>query len=231
MTSSSQPKNSEHAVKTTLEDYSPGARKLILAAERLFGQHGIDNVSLRQIVAAAGQANNYAVQHHFGSKEGLIEAIFTVRMAVLDAARLKMLNELKAENDLTPKRIIWAIMQPILDAFDEKERHLYADFMFHLFHRNKVQAGSIMSGNLPTYSSFAPAVKELNDLLRKKLSHLPIGVFNTRYRLAAELFLSGLIERKRLHINKGQTYPSQDLFWRDMLTLTVAIFEAPYPSQ
>ena len=47
-----------------------------LAAERLFALHGIDGVSLRQIAAEAGSANNSAVHYHFGSKTGLIAAIF-----------------------------------------------------------------------------------------------------------------------------------------------------------
>jgi AcrR family transcriptional regulator len=56
---------------------------LILAAERLFGNHGVDGVSLRQIVAAAGAANNSAVQYHFGSKGGLVQAILEYRVPQL----------------------------------------------------------------------------------------------------------------------------------------------------
>ncbi|MFA7554505.1 MAG: helix-turn-helix domain-containing protein [Spongiibacteraceae bacterium] len=229
MTSKTHKKTSTTGSKNSLEDYPKGARKLILTAERLFGQHGFDNVSLRQIVTASGQANNYAVQHHFGSKEGLIEAIFTIRMAVLDAARGEFLNVMKKSGELTTENIIKAIMMPILEAFDEKERHLYADFMFHLFHRDKIHANSIISGDVPEYANFAPAVNELNTLLRKQLAHLPAGVFNTRYRLAAELFLSGLNERKRISHNKGNSYTNLEVFWKDMLKLSVVIFTTPYP--
>ena len=56
---------------------------LILAAERLFGNHGVDGVSLRQIVAEAGAANNSAVQYHFGSKDGLVQAILEYRIPQL----------------------------------------------------------------------------------------------------------------------------------------------------
>src|SRR5438105_6212398 len=59
---------------------STSALRLVLTAERLFALHGIDGVSLRQIATEAGSANNSAVHYHFGSKEGLIAAIFQHRL-------------------------------------------------------------------------------------------------------------------------------------------------------
>ncbi|MET0908751.1 MAG: helix-turn-helix domain-containing protein, partial [Ilumatobacteraceae bacterium] len=59
---------------------SASARRIVEVAERLFALHGIDGVSLRQIAAAAGTANNSAVNYHFGSKDGLITAIFQYRL-------------------------------------------------------------------------------------------------------------------------------------------------------
>lgn len=62
---------------------SASALRLVAAAERLFALRGIDGVSLRQIAADAGSANNSAVHYHFGSKEALIEAIFRHRLPQL----------------------------------------------------------------------------------------------------------------------------------------------------
>jgi AcrR family transcriptional regulator len=50
--------------------------QIVLAAERLFAERGLDGVSLREIGAAVGNANNSAVQYHFGSKDQLVRAIF-----------------------------------------------------------------------------------------------------------------------------------------------------------
>ena len=58
-----------------------------LAAERLFATHGIDGVSIRQILAEAGVANNSAVTYHFESKAGLIEAIVAYRAPYLAERR------------------------------------------------------------------------------------------------------------------------------------------------
>lgn len=60
---------------------------LVLAAERLFATHGIDGVSIRQILAEAGVANNSAVTYHFESKAGLIRAIVAYRAPYLAERR------------------------------------------------------------------------------------------------------------------------------------------------
>ena len=59
----------------------------MISAERLFARHGIDGVSLRQIAADAGSATNSAVHYHFGSKHGLIAAIFRYRLPQLVSER------------------------------------------------------------------------------------------------------------------------------------------------
>jgi len=222
-------KKPKAAIRTRLEDYPKGARKLIVAAERLFSQHGIDNVSLRQVVVAADQANNYAVQHHFGSKEGLVEAIFTIRMAELDIARSLALEKIKKQKRIKPQDIVRAIFLPILEAFDEKQQHLYADFTYELFHRNKLKPGSSLKDDIPPYEDIAPAVEELNLMLKDCLVDMPADVFNTRYRLAAEIFLSGLNEHRRLTVTGENPYGTVESFWQDILQLTIGIYLAPYP--
>jgi len=48
---------------------------ILVAAERLFAEHGVAAVSNRQVSEAAGQANNFAVGYHFGTKNDLVLAI------------------------------------------------------------------------------------------------------------------------------------------------------------
>ena len=45
------------------------------AAEALFAERGLDGVTTREILDAAGQKNQSALQYHFGSREGLILAL------------------------------------------------------------------------------------------------------------------------------------------------------------
>jgi len=73
----------------------PGTRTkcLILnTAERLFAERGFSDVSLRQIIAAAG-VNLAAVHYHFGSKEALIDEVLTRRISPLNAERITRLQQ------------------------------------------------------------------------------------------------------------------------------------------
>ena len=42
--------------------------------------------------AAAGQRNNSVAQYHFGSKEGLVEAIIATRSEAIDRRRAELLK-------------------------------------------------------------------------------------------------------------------------------------------
>ena len=56
--------------------------RILDTAERLFAERGIESVSVRSILAAAGV--NVALAHyHFGSREGLITALLEARIAPL----------------------------------------------------------------------------------------------------------------------------------------------------
>src|SRR5882757_9302183 len=66
------------------------------AAQMLFARHGVDAVTVQQIVAAAGQRNNAALHYHFGSKEELIRQMVVDGASVLDRRRREMLDEMKA---------------------------------------------------------------------------------------------------------------------------------------
>ncbi|MEZ0493305.1 TetR/AcrR family transcriptional regulator [Kineococcus sp. TBRC 1896] len=67
------------------------------AAERLFAEHGVDNVSHRQISTAAGQGNNAAVGYHFGTTEDLLRAIVQRHARDVDVARTRLVDEVEAD--------------------------------------------------------------------------------------------------------------------------------------
>lgn len=67
MTAIGKPVRSERATSTQ--------EAILVAAERLFAEHGVFAVSNRQVSEAAGQGNNAAVGYHFGTKADLVRAI------------------------------------------------------------------------------------------------------------------------------------------------------------
>lgn len=60
--------------------------RLLLAAERLFAEQGYGAVSLRTIMAEA-KANFASAHYYFGSKEGVLEAIFAKHGTAMNAER------------------------------------------------------------------------------------------------------------------------------------------------
>jgi AcrR family transcriptional regulator len=75
---------------------STGTRdKLLDVAEELFAQKGIQGTSLRVLTRAAG-TNLAAVHYHFGSKDGLLDAVLERRAAAMNRERLADLARIEA---------------------------------------------------------------------------------------------------------------------------------------
>lgn len=107
----------------------PSAKQqLVLTAERLFAQRGLDGVPLRQIGTEAGMANKSAVQYHFGSKEGLIQAILLNRLEHLTRRR-QLLEARTASDDL--RAIVEAHQLPLIE-LAEDETCFYLPFLEQL---------------------------------------------------------------------------------------------------
>ncbi|MFL5356973.1 TetR/AcrR family transcriptional regulator [Archangium sp.] len=82
-------------------DRGSETRELILvAAERLFAEHGVEAVSNRQVSEAAGQSNNFAVGYHFGTKNDLVLAIVRRHSESVERRRTDMLAEITGSPDL-----------------------------------------------------------------------------------------------------------------------------------
>jgi AcrR family transcriptional regulator len=83
------------AGRTVRTDRASSTQEAILvAAERLYAEHGMFAVSNRQVSEAAGQGNNAAVGYHFGTKADLVRAIEQKHRGPVEQLREKMVAEL-----------------------------------------------------------------------------------------------------------------------------------------
>ena len=85
--------------------------KILDAAERLFGEQGYSETSLRHIIADAG-VNLAAIHYHFGSKEDLLLQLIRRRAEPINQARLDALERIEAEAGDAP-----VALEKILEAF------------------------------------------------------------------------------------------------------------------
>lgn len=89
--------------------------RILRAAEDLFAENGTSGVGLRAISAAA-DVNLASIAYHFGSKEGLIEALFAARAAPIAQARMRLLDGAEAAAAGAPalEALLEAFVRPAL---------------------------------------------------------------------------------------------------------------------
>jgi len=86
--------------------------KILDAAELLLIEHGFAATSLRAIAAKA-EVNLAATHYHFGSKNGLLAAVFHRRIQPLNELRLEALEKLeKSGSPLTVRSILESFFLP-----------------------------------------------------------------------------------------------------------------------
>jgi AcrR family transcriptional regulator len=111
------------------QENAPGGElALILAAERLFAERGIEAVALRQINQAANQKNMSAAHYHFGSREGLVQAVLMHRWPDLDRRRGELLLRPGESRDI--RFFLEAFVWPLAEQLDPRdEGNHYIRFM------------------------------------------------------------------------------------------------------
>ena len=80
-------------------DGSETRARLLRAGERVFARSGVNGANLREINAEAGQRNNSALHYHFGSREGLLQAIASRHQHDIDAERVALFERFDARGD------------------------------------------------------------------------------------------------------------------------------------
>jgi AcrR family transcriptional regulator len=88
--------------------------RLLDAAERLFAQHGYQATTMRAVTTEAA-ANIAAVNYHFGSKQGLLEAVVHRALGPVVEERRSRLDALEAVGDPSVEAIVDAIIAPLIE--------------------------------------------------------------------------------------------------------------------
>jgi AcrR family transcriptional regulator len=146
-----------------------GEQALILAAERLFAEQGIEAVALRHVNQAANQRNMSAAHYHFGSREGLVRAVLMYRWPDLDRRRAAMLDRPGAK-DL--RFYLEAFVLPLIEELTPRaEGNHYLRFM---------QQYARFRGDYTFARQFSPAGVAIYDQLERLIGYIPIAVRRLR---------------------------------------------------
>ncbi|HEY2300751.1 MAG TPA: helix-turn-helix domain-containing protein [Acidimicrobiales bacterium] len=198
--------------------------RMIEVAERLFAERGIGAVSLREIGAQAGQRNTAAARYHFGTKQGLVDAIFQHRMSPINLRRMEMLAAFDRDGrgyDL--RALTEAYLYPLSEMLGEVDRpSWYLRFCTH---------AAYLEGTAPTdlgRQDWTRGVHIVKSRLAELLSHLPDAVAADRWSLFAGYMTHALADRE-LNIQHGRPalLSDRNIFLADLVDTAVALASAP----
>jgi AcrR family transcriptional regulator len=197
---------------------------MIEVAERLFAERGIGGVSLREIGVQAGQRNTAAARYHFGTKQGLIDAIFQHRMSPINLRRLDMLAAFDRDGSGHELRsLAEAYLYPLSEMLGEAGRpSWYLRFCMH---------AAYVEGTAPTdlgRQEWTRGVHIVKSRFRQVLDALPDEVAADRWSLFAGYMAHALADRE-LIIQHGRADLLSDraVFLAGLVDTAVALASAP----
>jgi AcrR family transcriptional regulator len=195
--------------------------RILLAAEQLFAERGLDSVSLREIGAAAGQRNNSAVQYHFGDRDALVRALYELRLEPLNHRRhelVAVLVEDGRDGDLTA--LVDAYARPLFEVADGSS--WYARFVARF-----VALGAEIEPPLdPRYTS---ALRIVTDRLRRATAALPPVLRADRIR-RVQLYVTGAIADVEARRARGDAPAlGVEMSLRDLVATAAAMLAAEPP--
>ena len=194
--------------------------RILLAAERLIAERG-QQVPLRDIAAEAGQRNNSAVQYHFGSRDGLIEAVVERRMATLEVRRLELLAE-RAGGD-GPQDVHTLLEVLVVPMFELVARHgigHYARFLEQIRTHPAVTDEANLHGERRT------SVRVIMHRLERGLPELDPQLRVRRLRRLPTALFALLADHERA-VEAGAVDARDETAWAETIDMLAGLLTAP----
>ena len=195
--------------------------KLLDAAARLYAERGIDNVSIAEIVRAAGQRNASAVHYHFGNRDEALRELLARHVPAIAERRLELIEKATARpGDV--RAAAEAIVRPITEFAQRGWRE-----------RAYLQIGWEISANLDRATL---EIRELLtrtagyaawDLLRERCPSVPADLWDERQALCI-LFVGTASANRARALDRGGEHPvlSDDRFVDNLIDMVIGAMSA-----
>ena len=171
-------------------EFSKTQLDILYAAEIIMGQKGIENTSHRDIVNLAGQKNTSAILYHFGSINGVVDALFELRMKVQNQERSELIENLLNQEDYSNIDLMDAYIDPLYNrVFHDSDWSNWIYFLQNL----------IISTNGSKYyaDKHRKAAAEIENLFAKKNHIENDKMYSARVSYNAFFVISAIASRKR----------------------------------
>jgi AcrR family transcriptional regulator len=202
---------------------SASAAQIKSVALRLFAEHGVDGVTVREIAAAAGQKNHGAVGYYFGSKEQLVREIIVDGAIAIDQRRNAMLDALEAAGGPgTAREIVDVLIFPVIAADPGDDYYVRFIFMLTMTHR------ALMMDALE--NRWNRGYQRCLDHLRRLLPDLPEQLRSQRFVFMGAYLGAVLAQRQQALADRSRPHPT----WNSPVSLehfahsVTTLLEAPF---
>ncbi|MFI8917044.1 TetR/AcrR family transcriptional regulator [Streptomyces sp. NPDC053513] len=195
--------------------------KLIRAAEEVFAAQGVDGAQLRDVVARAGQANPSAVQYHFGSRAGLLDAVMAGRQARTEQVLAPLLDD--AGDDL--RQLVAALVTAEAGELRTDRGRRCLRISAQLSHESGVRTRT------PHPTLAGTAYWRLIERTADRLAAdgLPEPLLLERLDLALTVVGAAMADRARQCLDGAEPLTDEPLFLADLVETTTALLRAAQP--
>lgn len=196
---------------------------LMRAAEKLIAERGVENVSIREIVAAAGQKNESALQYHFNNLSGLLVAIHSERSEQVRSKRADLLEALLASTPEPSLRQLCSLM--IEPTFQLARSGVAFRRYIKAFGHELALSESSPLQSVSRKGGGGAAGAELGRLLQQALPHLDKTDYRRRMEAAVLLCSSAMYH----HARQSNAFrgPSSDMFLQSLIDALSGLLGAP----
>ena len=172
---------------------------ILLAAEKLFSQHGYHGVTIRQIAEEAG-VPLALVGYYYGPKHELFHAIFAhwnqtieERLAALDAAAVD------PKDPQTLTRIVEAFVKPVIRLRHSEEGFYYAQLVGRELAYGSAEADRVLR------EFFDPMAHRFIAAMHAALPHASLGDVAWGYQFALGALLHHLVDDRVVRLSQDQS--------------------------
>ncbi len=190
---------------------------LLREAERLFARRGLYQVQVREIVEAAGQRNVSALNYHFGSREGVVEAILARHGEPTDVARGELLAVVG--RDASTRDLVAALVVPYTAHLQSPEGRDYL--------RIVAQLSATFSNWRVLGPGTGPRLIEILTILEQRPSHVPEAVRRERVVELIMLMTVAASERARVLEKEPEQELDHATFAANLTDVLVGVLDAP----
>ena len=189
---------------------------MIDAAEHIVAEQGLPALTLKDVQLAANQSNKSAARYHFGSREGLLDAVVESRMSRVNARRHAVLDRVQdSDQPATVRQLVDALVRPLAAETLCRPGSRYARFLVQALF-DPALAG-LLQKHLQA-ASYTAVVELLTDLCAA-----PPEIAQWRVQNVVMLNMMALAAHEGLDRTPGEC----DAIVSDLIVTCVASLEAP----